>query len=105
MRKIETYPIDRNTFFHHDLARGQNPYAGIVARWRPVLRRISDATGDSVFLVVRRGSKSVCVHREVGHYPVQVLVVSKGGIASPWVWARQGLPCWRPCPWIKRKAS
>lgn len=78
MRKIETYPIDWDGGVHDDLSQRRNPYAGIVARWRPVLRRISEATGDSVFLVVRRGSKSFCIHREVGRYPVQVLVVSKG---------------------------
>ncbi|OZI60490.1 IclR family transcriptional regulator domain-containing protein [Bordetella genomosp. 11] len=77
MRRIETHPTDPNAIFHHHLQR-RDPYAGIVARYRPILRRISDATGDSVFLVARRGSESLCVHREVGRYPVQVLVVTKG---------------------------
>lgn len=78
MGKIETYSVDPHAFFQRAATPRPNPYAGTVARWRSVLRRISDATGDASFLVVRRGCKSLCVHREIGHYPVQVLVVSSG---------------------------
>jgi DNA-binding IclR family transcriptional regulator len=78
MQKIETHPTDPITLFHQDLTQRRIPYAGMAARWRSVLRRISDATDDSVFLVVRHRNKSLCVHRELGRYPVQVLVVTKG---------------------------
>lgn len=42
------------------------------------LRRISDTTGDSSFLVRRDGADSLCLHRELGSYPVQVLGVDIG---------------------------
>lgn len=42
------------------------------------LRRISDITGDSSFLVRRDGGDSLCLHRELGSYPVQVLGVDIG---------------------------
>ncbi|MFA5521165.1 MAG: helix-turn-helix domain-containing protein [Castellaniella sp.] len=42
------------------------------------LRRISDATGDSSFLVRADNGDSLCLHRELGSYPVQVLAVTIG---------------------------
>ena len=45
---------------------------------RPVLRQISDVSGDSAFLICRAGGDSLCLHREVGNYPVQVLAVTIG---------------------------
>lgn len=54
------------------------PTADIVRRWRPVMRLVSEITGDSSFLVVRNGRNALCVHREYGHYPVQVLTVTPG---------------------------
>lgn len=49
-----------------------------VARLAPAMRRISDHTGDSSFLICRVGSDSLCLHREIGSYPVQVLAVTIG---------------------------
>lgn len=49
-----------------------------VARLAPAMRRISDETGDSSFLICRVGSDSLCLHREIGSYPVQVLAVTIG---------------------------
>lgn len=51
---------------------------GLIERLRPAMRRISDETGDSTFLVVRDGDDSLCLHREIGDYPVQVLAVTIG---------------------------
>lgn len=45
---------------------------------RKALRRISDLTGDSAFLICRAGADSLCIHREVGTYPLQVLTVAAG---------------------------
>ena len=55
-----------------------DPHAAAVMRWAPVLRAISDDTGDSAFLICRAGNDSLCLHREVGNYPVQVLSVTIG---------------------------
>lgn len=49
-----------------------------VGRLAPAMRRISDETGDSSFLICRVGSDSLCLHREIGSYPVQVLAVTIG---------------------------
>ncbi|HYG43217.1 MAG TPA: IclR family transcriptional regulator C-terminal domain-containing protein [Bordetella sp.] len=49
-----------------------------VAQLAPAMRRISDDTGDSSFLICRVGTDSLCLHREIGSYPVQVLAVTIG---------------------------
>ncbi|WP_019937535.1 IclR family transcriptional regulator [Bordetella sp. FB-8] len=54
------------------------PHVQAVRRLRPVLRQISDALGDSSFLICRSGGDSLCLHREIGTYPVQVLTVTIG---------------------------
>lgn len=45
---------------------------------QPVLGDISAACGDAAFAVVREGALSHCVARQVGSYPVQVLVIQVG---------------------------
>ncbi len=44
----------------------------------PVLRRITEATGDAVSLTVRSGPDSLCVERRAGTYPIQVMSVVVG---------------------------
>ncbi|RYY97306.1 MAG: IclR family transcriptional regulator [Comamonadaceae bacterium] len=39
----------------------------------PVLRRVAQATGDSVALTVRSGTDSLCVDRRAGSHPIQVM--------------------------------
>lgn len=56
----------------------ENEQALSVAQLAPAMRRISDHTGDSSFLICRVGSDSLCLHREIGNYPVQVLAVTIG---------------------------
>lgn len=55
-----------------------DPHAEAVRGLRPVLRQISDVSGDTAFLICRAGGDSLCLHREVGNYPVQVLAVTIG---------------------------
>lgn len=55
-----------------------DPHAEAVRRLRPAMRQISDVSGDSSFLIVRAGGDSLCLHREVGNYAVQVLAVTVG---------------------------
>lgn len=45
---------------------------------QPVLARISAASGDAAFAVVREGTLSACIAREVGSHPVQVLAIQVG---------------------------
>lgn len=49
-----------------------------VEALKRTLRRTSDRTGDSSFLVRRDQGDSLCVHRELGSYPLQVLAVTIG---------------------------
>jgi DNA-binding IclR family transcriptional regulator len=44
----------------------------------PVLRGVSDKTGNSAFLIGRMGFESICLARVIGTYPVQVLTVNVG---------------------------
>ncbi|MFC7207944.1 IclR family transcriptional regulator [Comamonas endophytica] len=44
----------------------------------PYLQRISSATGDTAFLVVRSGVDSFCLDRQSGSFPIQVLTVDVG---------------------------
>jgi DNA-binding IclR family transcriptional regulator len=44
----------------------------------PVLRGVSEETGNSTFLIARMGFESICLARVVGSYPVQVLTVNVG---------------------------
>jgi DNA-binding IclR family transcriptional regulator len=44
----------------------------------PVLRGVSDETGNSAFLIGRMGFESICLARVIGTYPVQVLMVNVG---------------------------
>jgi len=44
----------------------------------PVLAHIVEATGDTVFLILRDGNDSICIDRRLGAYPVKALVVEVG---------------------------
>ena len=54
---------------------------------RPALQRLADATGESAFLSIRRGTETVCLMREEGSFPVRSFVLHEGvrfplGVAS-----------------------
>lgn len=49
-----------------------------IERLKPIMQRISAECGDSTFLIHRDAGDSLCIHREVGTYPVQVRAVSVG---------------------------
>lgn len=59
------------------LAAGR-PVDDLAARLRPLLARVSAATGDAAFAVVREGTQAHCIARHIGTWPVQVLVVQEG---------------------------
>lgn len=42
------------------------------------MKKIAQITGDSVYLVIQNGADSTCVHRELGHYPIQVNSLAVG---------------------------
>ncbi|HUG57323.1 MAG TPA: IclR family transcriptional regulator C-terminal domain-containing protein [Candidimonas sp.] len=69
---------DRVFIFNHAHFTRGSAAAYSIDRLKPVLARISAQTGDSSFLVRRENGDSLCVHREVGTYPVQVLSVTIG---------------------------
>ena len=54
---------------------------------RPSLRRLAEATGESAFFSIRRGTETVCLLREEGSFPVRSFVLHEGvrfplGVAS-----------------------
>jgi DNA-binding IclR family transcriptional regulator len=46
--------------------------------YHPILTRIAEKTGDTVFLNVRSGNDAVCVDRKHGPYPVKVFTLDIG---------------------------
>ena len=50
----------------------------LIEACKPVMRRLSRSTGDTVFLIVRQGDLAVCMHREEGPYPVRVFTTEVG---------------------------
>lgn len=61
------------------------------------MRRLADQLGDAVFLVARAGHESLTIHREIGHYPVQILATYPGkryplGVGSSGMALLAGLP-------------
>ncbi|MGO4326894.1 IclR family transcriptional regulator [Cupriavidus sp. 2TAF22] len=57
---------------------GGAPVNELATRLQPVLRHISEITEDSAFAVVRDGAQSHCIARQIGTFPVQVLIVQVG---------------------------
>ncbi len=62
----------------HEWKVHRDAHEEALHKLQPALRRISDATGNSVFLICRSGSESLCLHREIGSYAVQVQAVAIG---------------------------
>lgn len=44
----------------------------------PALRRVAEKTGDTVFLIARSGSESVCLDRAEGTFPIKALTLDVG---------------------------
>src|SRR5690606_24878181 len=44
----------------------------LVDSCRALMQKLARMSGDTVFLVIRQGDFSVCLHREEGHFPVKV---------------------------------
>ena len=49
-----------------------------AVRLQPVLAAISAACGDAAFAIVREGSQSLCIARQIGTHPVQALAIQVG---------------------------
>jgi len=52
--------------------------APVVERFRPLMQRAARQSEDTVFLMVRSGDHSYCLHREEGGYPVKALLTGPG---------------------------
>jgi DNA-binding IclR family transcriptional regulator len=50
----------------------------LAAHLQPALARISATCGDAAFAVIRDGPLSLCIARQIGTYPVQILTVEVG---------------------------
>lgn len=61
------------------LAGGLAPASpNLAVRLQPVLEQVSAACGDAAFAIVREGTFSHCIARQVGTHPVQILVIQVG---------------------------
>lgn len=45
---------------------------------QPVLRRIAEQTGDTVYATIREGTAAICVAREIGSFPIRTLTLDVG---------------------------
>ena len=52
--------------------------AALISQYRPQMQKVARISGDTVFLLVRQGDYSVCLHREEGHFPVRVFTTDVG---------------------------
>ncbi len=73
-------PDDRKYRFGRelaDLARKANlvDLAGVARR---SMRRLADLSEDTVFLCIPEGSASICIHRELGAFPIRTLTLDVG---------------------------
>lgn len=50
----------------------------LISQCRPQMQKVARISGDTVFLLVRQGDYSVCLHREEGHFPVRVFTTNVG---------------------------
>ncbi len=58
--------------------RASPPVDQLTARLLPVLKQVSEIMCDSSFAIVREGTQSHCIARQIGSFPVQVLAVQVG---------------------------
>ena len=88
----------RSTFvYQKPVMAGEDADQALLQALAAAMRRISDETQDSTFLVRREGSDAYCIHRELGSYPVQVLAVNIGhrqpmGVGAAGLALLAGLP-------------
>ncbi|WP_454688574.1 IclR family transcriptional regulator [Achromobacter aloeverae] len=54
-------------------------WAMFIKRMRPLMERIAAQTGNAVFLSRRDQRDLICLHREIGSHPVQILSLPIGG--------------------------
>ena len=69
---------DGQQLLHALNAIPNGPPAALVLAAQPAMRRLARQLGDAVFLVARDGQESVCIHREVGDFPLQILATHVG---------------------------
>lgn len=77
---VQAFPDERRFVLTRPPATGKSgAWDALINRMTPALRRIAAVTGNSAFLIRRADDDSLCLHREVGTYPVQVLAISVRG--------------------------
>ena len=62
----------------YELGLAASPNFNLKEICQPVLARMAERTGDSVYLVVRSGFDSVCIERLEGSYPIRARTMDVG---------------------------
>lgn len=60
-----------------DLARKAN-LSDLASGAQRSMRRLADLSGDTVFLSIPEGAASICIHRELGAFPIRALTLEVG---------------------------
>ncbi len=61
-----------------ELGLAAAPQSNLRQIGEPVLRRIAEKTGDTVFLIARSGLDTVCLDRKEGTFPIKALTLDVG---------------------------
>lgn len=62
-----------------ELGLASHRQADLIARCRPAMQRLAEATGDTIYLTMRSGFDGVCLERVVGPYPIKAMILDVGG--------------------------
>lgn len=62
----------------YELGLAATPRANLREICEPMMRRVAEKTGDTVFLNIRSGLDAVCIDRREGTFPIKTLVYEVG---------------------------
>lgn len=78
------YDADRRRFHPgfklYQLGQSAGARFNVIQIAAPSLKRLADATGDTVYLTIRNGDQLNCVARSVGDFPIKMLTLNVGDV-------------------------
>lgn len=84
----------------YELGLAAKPRIDLRELCEPMMGRLAEKTGDTVFLNIRSGLDAVCIDRREGTYPIKVFVYEVGA-RRPLGLGAGGLALLLPLPWTE----